>query len=87
MSQRKALDDCRTYSDFRRHVECHPNTVAVRITGSHLIVRSASGQSACVPAGHHGDLPTGTRRSVVKQLAAIGLVLLPFVCLLLARPA
>lgn len=71
MSKHRTLDDCRSGKDFIGYAETHGGHVD-RQVGSHAVVKSPSGGICPVPV-HNGDLPTGTRRSIVKLFMAIGL--------------
>ena len=43
-----------------------------RQNGSHVIATGRNGQIVVIPC-HNGDLPTGTRRSILRMLARMGL--------------
>jgi predicted RNA binding protein YcfA (HicA-like mRNA interferase family) len=45
----------------------------LRQNGSHVIATARNGQICVVPV-HHGDLPTGTRRSILRMFARMGLL-------------
>jgi predicted RNA binding protein YcfA (HicA-like mRNA interferase family) len=45
----------------------------LRQSGSHVIATAANGQSCVIPV-HHGQLPTGTRRSILRMFARMGLL-------------
>jgi hypothetical protein len=48
----------------------------VRNGGRHTYVTAPNGYGCPVPTSHHGDLPEGTRRSIWKLYAAMGIALL-----------
>jgi hypothetical protein len=79
MSKQLTPDRCRTAREFDRAIHARHPDVEVRQSGSHRIYRNPdNGQSVPIPQ-HNGNLPTGTRRSIIKMLAAIGLaILIPF---------
>ena len=68
---KKSLSDCKSGKDFIGYAEGHGGYVD-RQVGSHAVVKSPSGGICPVPV-HNGDLPTGTRRSIIKLFTAIGL--------------
>jgi predicted RNA binding protein YcfA (HicA-like mRNA interferase family) len=45
----------------------------VRQHGSHAIATAPNGQICVIPM-HSGDLPTGTRKSILRMLARMGLL-------------
>ena len=52
-----------------------------RQNGSHVIATARNGQICVIPC-HNGDLPTGTRRSILRMFARMGLLALAAVALL-----
>lgn len=72
MSNRtKPLSDCRTQDDFVRHAKHKGATIT---HGRHTCVEHNGHK---IPLGHsNGELPIGTRRSIIRALAAIGLAVL-----------
>lgn len=69
---KQTLNDCKSGRDFARYVEHNPDARDLRQNGSHLCCKGPKPGTAVIPV-HNGDLPTGTRRSILKMLAAIGL--------------
>lgn len=52
----------------------HPAVTGVRVHGSHHIVETGLG-SCSIPIHANDQMPTGTKKSVFRQLAVIGIVL------------
>lgn len=71
MGKKLTLGQCQTGRDFLRYSAQHGGVVD-HYTGSHAIVRGPSGGTCPVPM-HPGDIPTGTRYSIVKRFITIGL--------------
>ena len=72
----KDLKNCRTRNDFYGYVQNNPKTKEIRMTGSHIMVKGPKPGTA-VMCGHGNEtLPTGTRRSIIRMLIAIGLGIL-----------
>lgn len=67
---KKNLSDCRSGKDFCRYAETHGAEVRGG-NGSHQRVSTDRG-TTFVPY-HNGDMPTGTRCAIIKQLLAIGI--------------
>jgi predicted RNA binding protein YcfA (HicA-like mRNA interferase family) len=63
---------CKTSNELVAYARTHGGSV-VRQTGSHAIVQGPSG--SCPVPMHNGDIPTGTRCSILKRFRAIGLVM------------
>ena len=82
MSKRMTLDECKSGRDFRQYVEHHPNLTSERQSGSHLCVKGTQPGTAVIPV-HDGDMPNGTRRSVIKMLLLIGLGIFIMVCFII----
>jgi len=78
MCKKQTLDDCRSGKDFARYVEHHPAAHDIRQSGSHECVKGPKPGTAVFPV-HDGDMPNGTRKSVIKMLILIGLGILIFV--------
>jgi len=69
----KTLEECKKGTDFKHYVEHNPHTREMRQTGSsHLCVKGDKPGTAVIPV-HNKELPTGTRKSVIRMLIAIGL--------------
>lgn len=81
MGGKKCLDDCKTRSEIDHYVRTDPRVREIRQNGSHVIVKGPLPGSAVYPTGT-GDMPNGTRRSVVKMLIAIGLGIFMMICFL-----
>lgn len=81
MSKPKSINDCRTAADFDRVISRSGLDYSERQNGtSHRVYRfTDSGRSVPIPQ-HNGEIPTGTRHSIAKMLAMIGLaVVFPFI--------
>jgi len=85
MGGKKKLEDCRTGRDFNHYVVHDDRVREIRQNGSHLMVKGPLPGTAVFP-NHAGDMATGTRRSVVKMLMAIGLGLFMTICFLMNLP-
>lgn len=74
MAKKLNLSDCRTSSDFDRVIRKSGQQYVERQNGtSHKVYKFVEkGVSVPVPQ-HRGEIPTGTRRSIAKMLALIGL--------------
>lgn len=81
MAKKPSIHDCRSAADFDRAI-CKSGVAFVeRQNGtSHKIYKfPEQGLSVPIPQ-HNGEIPTGTRRSIVKRLLLIGLsVIFPFI--------
>lgn len=77
----KKLEACRSGKDFIHYAACQG--AEIRNGGRHTKVYGPNGGSCPIP-NHPGDLPTGTRHSIIKMLMLIGLGLMPLACLLAA---
>lgn len=71
---KKRLEDCRTGRDFVSYAERNGGYVDHQ-TGSHAIVRAPGGGTVPVTM-HNGDIPTGTRHSIMKRFKLLGLAVL-----------
>lgn len=81
MGKPKSLNNCHTAADFDRLIAASGVAYNERQNGSsHRVYKfPESGVSVPIPQ-HRGDIPTGTRRSIIKSLALAGLaVVLPFI--------
>lgn len=72
MAKAKPLNECRTAGDFDRAIRDSRLPCDERQTGSHRIYR-VNGTSIPIPQ-HNGDIPVGTRRSIVRMLIRAGLL-------------
>lgn len=70
MCKKKTLDDLRTAKDVFTYAEQHGG--CIEYGGRHAKVRGPGGGIVAVPC-HPGDLKTGTLRSIIKMLVAVGL--------------
>jgi hypothetical protein len=86
MAKHMTVTDCKSGKDFAQYVNHHPQAREIRQNGSHLCVKGPNPGTAVIPV-HNGDMPGGTRRSVVKMLILIGLGLIPLTCLVIAYMA
>lgn len=75
ISKCKSGPDCLSYAT-------HNGGELVRQTGSHAIVKGGNGGIAVIPM-HNGDLPLGTKKSIVKQLMSIGVMIAIFIFVIL----
>ena len=55
----------------------------LRQNGSHVIATAGNGQICVIPV-HNGTLPTGTRRSILRMFARMGLLAATLAAMLLA---
>jgi predicted RNA binding protein YcfA (HicA-like mRNA interferase family) len=78
----KNLDKCRSGRDFVNYVENHPAAHDIRQSGSHFMAKGPRPGLVVIPV-HNGDLPPGTRRSILRMLALIGLAAVPLACLVI----
>jgi predicted RNA binding protein YcfA (HicA-like mRNA interferase family) len=74
-----ALEQCRKGKEFIGYAERHGGYVD-RQSGSHAIVKGPTGGTCPVPV-HPGEIPTGTRRSIMKRFQMIGILILMGICL------
>jgi len=79
MPKKDDVNSLRTSREFiayarRRGCEIIPGK------GSHIKARNAKG-FAVIP-NHPGDLPTGTRRAIIKSFAAMGVAILALLAIL-----
>jgi predicted RNA binding protein YcfA (HicA-like mRNA interferase family) len=58
----------RDFVQFAERAGCR-----TRQNGSHVIATAANGRICVIPC-HNGDLPTGTRRSILRMFARMGLL-------------
>ena len=77
---KKSLGQCQTGNDFYGYVESHPETREIRQSGSHVCVKGPKPGTGVFPKHGNKPLPTGTRKSVIKMLMAIGLGVLLTAC-------
>ncbi|MEW6651426.1 MAG: type II toxin-antitoxin system HicA family toxin [Chloroflexota bacterium] len=71
---KKSLNECRTCKDFDRAIRSGGVTYQERQNGSSHRVYKFTDKGVSVPIPQHrGDIPTGTRRSIVKMLTLVGL--------------
>ena len=71
---KKTLEQCKTGRDFIGYAE-HRGGYVDRQCGSHAIVKAPSGGTCPVPV-HPGEIPTGTRYSIIKRFITIGLAVM-----------
>lgn len=72
----KGLEQCKSGKDLIHYAEHHGGYVD-RQSGSHVIVKGPTGATCPVP-NHPGDMPTGTRHSIVKRFLLIGITVFIF---------
>jgi predicted RNA binding protein YcfA (HicA-like mRNA interferase family) len=72
MCKKDNINQCKTSTELVAYARTHGGSV-VRQTGSHAIVQGPAG--SCPVPMHNGDIPVGTRCSILKRFRAIGLVL------------
>lgn len=71
---KKSLSDCRTCKDFDRAIRSSGIDYVERQNGSSHRVYKFPEKGVSVPIPQHrGEIPNGTRRSIVKMLALVGL--------------
>lgn len=75
MTRRKALDESRETRDVCSALERSPNLVGVRQNGTSHRVYTGPRGSVAVPI-HNKELRMGTWRSVIRQAALVGLLVL-----------
>ncbi len=81
---KKTIGDCRSGKDLLTYVKCQPNVSIRPGKGSHVNV-STPGAPRPIPIPQHNkDLPTGTLKAIIKQLAAIGIACFVIACILYA---
>jgi hypothetical protein len=78
MSKPKLLTTCRTNKHFTAYAKSHGGYI--EYGGRHPKIVGPNGGSVPFPS-HHGDIPVGTRRSIIRMLIEIGLGLLPLIVL------
>lgn len=74
--KRRRLDKYKSGKQFLAHARRSENYAGEHVEGSHHTVFSKRGGFVVLPVHGNKDLPTGTRRSFVKRMIAIGLSLL-----------
>lgn len=74
-----ALEQCRKGKEFIGYAERHGGYVD-RHSGGHAIVKGPTGATCPVPV-HPGEIPTGTRQSIIKRFRVIGILILMSICL------
>ena len=82
MAKKKPLEECRTQKDFDRHARRHPDFEGkANGKGSHIKYYGPRGVAVTY---HNGNkpYPKGTRRSIIRQFKAIGLLVLILGCML-----
>lgn len=72
MSKPKSLKDCKKDTEFLAYAE--RQGAKVTPGGRHFKIATSKGTTVC--SCHNHELPTGTRHALIKQLIAIGIVLL-----------
>lgn len=78
---KKSLTQCRSGKEFIAYAASHG--AEIRNGGRHTKVVGPNGGTCPIP-NHPGDLPTGTRHSIIKMMTLIGLGLMPLACLIAA---
>jgi predicted RNA binding protein YcfA (HicA-like mRNA interferase family) len=66
---RDDVNQCKTARDFDRYITQHGGAFD-RQCGSHAIYHTNGGAQIIVPQ-HNGDLPTGTRCSIIKSILKV----------------
>jgi predicted RNA binding protein YcfA (HicA-like mRNA interferase family) len=75
------IDKCKSGPDCLSYAT-HNGGEVVRQAGSHAIVKGSTGGICVIPI-HNGDLPLGTKRSIMKQLVSIGIMIAIFILVIL----
>ena len=73
MSKVKPVDQCKTASDFDRAIRASRQPYNERQNGTSHRIYVINSKSVPVPQ-HKGDIPIGTRRSIIKMLIRAGVV-------------
>lgn len=74
MAKKRSLDGCRTSRDFDRLINSSGVHFTERQNGTSHKVYKFVDQGVSVPVPQHrGEIPTGTRRSIAKMLALVGI--------------
>ena len=73
MGKAKPIDQCKTAADFDRAIRASGQPYSERQNGTSHKVYRVNGTSIPVPQ-HSGEIPTGTRRSIIKMLIKAGVV-------------
>jgi predicted RNA binding protein YcfA (HicA-like mRNA interferase family) len=70
---------CKTAGDFNSYLNRN-GFREMRQTGSHRIYAGPDGNGRIIVPQHNGDIPTGTRGSIVKAIMAVMAVAAMFIC-------
>ncbi len=81
MGRKPSIHDCRTPRDFDRAIRSSGVRYIERQNGSSHRVYKFPDKGVSVPIPQHGgELPSGTRHSIIKMLMLVGLsVVFPFI--------
>ena len=71
---KRSLDKCKSGKDILNYVEQYDDVEIKSGKGSHWKVYNDDGM--CVVPNHNRDLPRGTRFSILKTLAKMGIMVL-----------
>ncbi|MBI4675672.1 MAG: type II toxin-antitoxin system HicA family toxin [Chloroflexi bacterium] len=74
--KKRRLDKYKSDKQFLAHARRSENYAGEQVEGSHHTVFSKRGGFVVIPVHGNKDLPTGTKRSIVKRMIAIGLSVL-----------
>lgn len=80
MGRPNSVCDCRTAKDFVSVVMRQGG--CVEEGARHTIVRGPNGKGRVAIPRHRGDLPTGTRRAIIRELLALGFVVWACACVI-----
>lgn len=76
MSRKDNVHDCKTARDFDGYITQHGGEFD-RQCGSHAVYHTPGGAQIVVPQ-HKGDIPIGTRFSIIKTIIKLGLTVMIF---------
>jgi predicted RNA binding protein YcfA (HicA-like mRNA interferase family) len=79
MGKKDDVNSLRTSREFIAYARRHDCEI-IRGKGSHVKARNDKG--FVVIPDHSGDLPTGTRRAIIKVFAAMGIAILALLAIL-----
>lgn len=77
MGRPQSVSDCRTAQDFERVISRQGGRI---VRGArHDIVQGRNGGRVAIPR-HRGDLPTGTRCAIIRELLMLGFMVVLLTC-------
>jgi predicted RNA binding protein YcfA (HicA-like mRNA interferase family) len=81
MGHKRNLESCHSGDDFISY-SARQSGVKIKYGGRHPKVVGPHGGICPIPAHGNGDLPEGTRRSIIRMLRLIGIVVLILIILI-----